>query len=120
MKRQCLPISESLFFPGFWFAEFRKKSYGLNSWADSSRYSSSYPKSWCKPFDIEKEPQYLLAGMKYALSLRVDILIPPGNIDHFHFAVEHIDEALAHPLSEEDVSLLKERLPEVTDRPFYD
>ena len=86
---------------------------------DEDRYTSSYPKSWCRPFDVAKESDLLLAAVKYALSLGVDTIVPPGNIDHFKFAVDHIDEMLAHPLSEEERAMLAKHLDEVKDYPFF-
>ncbi len=83
------------------------------------RYRSRYTKSWCKPFDTETEADLLTAAVKYALSLGVDTIIPPGNFDHFAFAVEHIDEMLAHPLSEAERCLLAARLEAVKDQPFF-
>ena len=96
------------------------KSMIERAWTSEERYSSVYPKSWCKPFDIEKEPEMLLAAMKYSVSLGADVLIPPGNFAHFQFAVNHIDEVLARPLTEEDQALLSSRLTLVKDCPFYD
>ena len=78
------------------------------------------PKSWCKPIDIEEEPEALLAVVRYALSLGVDTIVPPGNFDHFRFAVEHIDEMIDCPLSSGERALLEERLQTVKDRPFLD
>ena len=96
------------------------KSMIERSWTDEERYASKYPKSWCKPIDADEEPALLLAAMKYALSLGVDTIVPPGNFDHFRFAVEHIDEALASPQSDEERAMLAARLEQVKDRPFFD
>jgi len=96
------------------------KSMIERSWTDEERRVSKYPKSWCKPLDVDEEPAMLLAAMKYALSLGVDTIIPPGNFDHFRFAVEHIDEALENPLSESERAMLAARLEQVRDRPFFD
>ena len=86
---------------------------------DEDRYTSSYPKSWCRPFDTKKEPELLLAAIRYALSLGVDTIIPPGNFDHFSFGVDHIDDMLEHPFSEADRALLEKHLEEVKDLPFF-
>ena len=48
--------------------------------------------------------------MKYALSLGVDTLIPPGNFESFSFMVNHIEECLAHPYGPEDAAVLQEKL----------
>lgn len=96
------------------------KSMIERAWGEDERYASKYPKSWCKPIDIDEEPELLLAAVKYALSLGVDTLIPPGNFEHFRFAVEHIEEALDNPLSESERDLLSARLPKVWHLPFFD
>ena len=57
--------------------------------------------------------------MKFAYSLGVDAIIPPGNFDHFSFAVEHHEEILAHPLDDADRALLLGHLETVKDRPFF-
>lgn len=65
-------------------------------------------------------PEMLLAAMKYSVSLGADVLIPPGNFAHFQFAVNHIDEVLERPLTEDDRALLSARLPFVKEYPFYE
>ena len=87
--------------------------------SDQERAASAYTKSWCRPFDTEKETELLTAAVKYALSLGVDTIIPPGNFDHFRFGTEHIEELLAQPFAEKDRLLLEERLKEVENRPFF-
>ena len=82
-------------------------------------FSSRYPKSWCRPFDTETETGLLTAAVKYALSLQTDTIIPPGNFDHFSFAVDHIDDMLKNPFCESDRALLEEHLKEVKDHPFF-
>ena len=96
------------------------KSMIERAWDEEERYSSKYPKSWCKPFDIDEEPEMLKAAVKYTLSLGVDSIVPQGNFDHFKFAVENIDELLAHPITEEEKAMLAARLELVKDRPFLD
>ncbi len=96
------------------------KSMVEREWSEEERYSSKYPKSWCKPFDIDTEPDMLLAGMRYSMSLGLDILVPPGNFDHFRFAVEHMDEVLDNPFSEEDRKKLEAHLEKVKERPFLE
>ena len=94
------------------------KSMIERAWKDGED-RSRYPKSWCKPFDSEKQTDLLTAAVKYALSLGVDTIIPPGNIEHFSFGVEHIEEMLNHPFSEADRGLLEEHLSTVRDWPFF-
>jgi aryl-alcohol dehydrogenase-like predicted oxidoreductase len=120
---------ETVLFPTNWalhmkkgFAEKivqakREKGFGLlgmksfihRAWRDAAE-KAAFPKSWCKPIDGDDE--FLIAAMKYALSLGIDTLVPPGNFKCFSFAVEHIDECLKNPLSERDMELLRGRLPE--------
>jgi len=82
------------------------------------RKNSQFTKSWCKPIDLENK-KLCLAAMKYTLSLGADTLIPPGNFVDFSFIVENIDECLEHPLTEDDIALLKESYEEVKDYPFF-
>lgn len=95
------------------------KSMIDRAWTEEERYASRYPKSWCRPIDAQEEPALLLAAMKYALALGVDTLVPPGNFDHFSFAVEHIEQALNRPLTGEEQGLLAARLTQVKDKPFF-
>ncbi len=96
------------------------KSMIERAWDAEERYSSIYPKSWCKPFDTETESSYLLAALRYTASLGVDVLIPPGNFEHFQFAVTNADNVFDNPLTEEERKMLEEHLPSVIDFPFYD
>jgi predicted aldo/keto reductase-like oxidoreductase len=84
----------------------------------TERQNSKFPKSWCKPIDLENK-ELRLSAMKYSLSLGADTLIPPGNFMNFSFVVENIDECLKHPLTEEDLTLLKEAYEKVKDYPFF-
>lgn len=97
------------------------KSMIERAWDDrqDAAAKQKYPKSWCKPIDTEEDQELLLAAIKYVLSLGVDTIIPPGNFDHFRFAVEHIDQALSAPLSHGERRLLEERLTLVRDHPFF-
>ena len=95
------------------------KAFVERSWnSTKERYASKYPKSWCKPIDTDDEA-FSVAAMKYALSLGVDTLIPPGNFDNFSFAVEHIDECLANPLNDADRAFLAEKLKTVRGKEFF-
>lgn len=97
------------------------KSMIERAWDDreDAAAKQKYPKSWCKPIDPEEDQELLLAAVKYVLSLGVDTILPPGNFQHFRFAVEHIDQALSLPLSNQEQRLLEERLALVRDRPFF-
>ena len=57
--------------------------------------------------------------MKFAYSLGVDAIVPPGNFDHFSFAAERCEKILSHPFCEADRALLAAHLEAVKDRPFF-
>jgi len=104
----------------------KEKGFGLlgmkalihRAWADvSERQASGYPKSWCRP--IIDNDRLAIAAMKYALSLGVTSIVPPGNFRHFSFAVEHIDECLSNPLTPDDVGYLKEELEKIEGMYFF-
>ncbi len=84
---------------------------------DAGEDRGCFPKSWCKPINTDDEPAFGIAAMKYALSLGVDTLIPPGNFKSFSFAVEHIEECLANPANDE--ALLKRKLETVRGKEFF-
>ena len=95
------------------------KAFIERAWNNQDeRNSSQFPKSWCKPINVEDVP-FGVAAMKYALSLGVDTLIPPGNFASFSFAVNHIDEVLKNPLNEKDLAFLKEKLNIVRGKEFF-
>jgi len=85
---------------------------------DAERAASRYPKSWCKPIDTD-DVAFGTAAMRYALSLGVDTLIPPGNFDSFRFAVDHIDACVDTPYSDADRALLAQRLEGVRGKEFF-
>lgn len=95
------------------------KAFIERKWENAEeRATSKYPKSWCKPIDTE-DTVFGVAAMKYALSLGVDTLIPPGNFDSFSFAVKHIDECLEQPFTEEDRNFLEKKLETVRGKEFF-
>ncbi len=95
------------------------KSFIERRWdSEAERYASRYPKSWCKPIDVEDEA-FGLAAMKYALSMGVDTLVPPGNFASFSFAVEHIGECLRNPLTDADRAFLEKKLEAVRGKRFF-
>lgn len=95
------------------------KAFIERAWnSPEEKAASKFPKSWCKPIDVEDE-EFGVAAMKYALSLGVDTLIPPGNYASFSFAVNHIEECLKNPLNENDLSFLKKKLETVRGKEFF-
>jgi len=85
---------------------------------EAERAASKFPKSWCKPINVEDEA-FGVAAMKYSLSLGVDTLIPPGNYASFSFAVDHIDECLHNPLNDNDRAFLQQKLETVKGKEFF-
>lgn len=94
----------------------RQKGIGLiaiktlieRSWREDETHS--FPKSWCKPV-WDNEP-LAVAAMKYAIIKGAGLLIPPGNIAHQRFMVEHID-ACKEPLSDGEWALLRSEAEKV-------
>ena len=95
------------------------KAFIERKWdSEEEKRNSVFPKSWCKPIDVEDEA-FGMAAMKYALSLGADTLVPPGNYLSFSFAVKHIDECLKNPLNDDDRRLLREKLELVRGKEFF-
>jgi len=95
------------------------KAFIERKWdSEAERAASAFPKSWCKPIDVE-DTAFGMAAMRYALSLGVDTLIPPGNYASFSFAVDHIDECIDAPLNDADRALLREKLASVRGKEFF-
>ncbi len=100
----------------------REKGVGLiaiktlieRSWRDNETHS--FPKSWCKPL-WDNEP-LAVAAMKYAVSKGAGLLIPPGNIAHQRFMVDHID-ACKEPLSAAELALLRTEAERVKDEAIF-
>ena len=94
------------------------KSMIERAWTEGDD-KSKYPKSWCKPFDTETEPDLLISAMKYVWSLGVSTLVPPGNFDHFSFAVNHIDDIVDNPVTVCEMDMLRDHLSKVRGKPFF-
>ena len=95
------------------------KAFIERRWESSEeRANSKFPKSWCKPIDVEDEA-FGMAAMRYSLNLGVDTLIPPGNFESFRFAVEHAEACVREPYSAADEALLKEKLKSVRGKEFF-
>jgi predicted aldo/keto reductase-like oxidoreductase len=90
------------------------KSLIHRAWSSGQEQSeSSYHKSWCKP--IYDDEMFAKTAIKYAFSLGINTTVPPGNFEHFAFAVKHIDECLSEPLNENEIEYLKQKLTEIGD-----
>lgn len=64
-----------------------------------------YPKSWCKP--LFGDERLMVCAMKYGFYKGGATLVPPGNIEHFRFMLEHVDECLDNPLTPQELELLR-------------
>ena len=76
-----------------------------------------YPKSWCRP--IFDDDRLAIAAMKYGLAKGAATLVPPGNIDHFNFMLDHIDECLDNPLTGDDLAYLRQEAEKVKDNLIF-
>lgn len=88
------------------------KSLIHRAWKNTQEQSESYyPKSWCKP--IYGDDLFAKTAVKYAFSMGIDTTVPPGNFEHFQWAVQNIGECISEPLNDGDISYLKQKLTEI-------
>ena len=92
------------------------KSLAHRVWTNDEE-NKRFPKSWCKT--IYDNDSLSKAAIKYALSKKVDGIIPPGNFEQFSYIVEHIEECLNNPLDEDDMKVLQNELEIVNGRHFF-
>lgn len=94
------------------------KTLAHRTWREGE--AKRYPKSWCRPLDTEGDDVAIaLAAMKYGFSKGAHTLIPPGDIDHYRFMLDHIDEVLENPLTAEDLALLTREAELVKDETIF-
>ncbi len=75
------------------------KSLIHRAWKNDAE-KEAYPKSWCKP--IYGNDELAIAAMKYATQeMGAQILIPPGNFEHFSYIVENVDIAFSEMTAKE-------------------
>ncbi len=92
------------------------KSLIHRSWKDDTE-KQAYPKSWCKP--IYGNDELAVAAMKYATQVMgAQILIPPGNFEHFSFAVNNVESAFS-PLTTKEKQLLEDELIAINEMYFF-
>lgn len=78
---------------------------GIKSMAQSVKLSGDdekHPKAWYHPVE-DKELGY--KAVKYSMHRGVDVIVPPGDIEHFRWAVEYMDRSL--DFSEDELEMLK-------------
>ena len=76
-------------------------------WRDGEE--RDFPKSWCKPVlsgSDSGDTALAIAGMKYGLSKGASALVPPGDIAHLRFMLDHID-LCAGPLTADELAMLR-------------
>ncbi|MGI6240262.1 MAG: aldo/keto reductase [Christensenellales bacterium] len=64
-----------------------------------------YPKSWCQP--IWGDEALGVAAMKYAVAKGAHTLVPPGNIEHFQFMVDHANHVFSEPMTDAEWAMLR-------------
>ncbi len=94
------------------------KSMIERAWNDEDESKASrFTKSWCKPFDCD-DPA-LLPAMRFATQvLGADVIVTPGNFEHFSFAVEHQNEIFGE-FTDTDQKLLRSELEKINGRYFF-
>jgi predicted aldo/keto reductase-like oxidoreductase len=78
---------------------------GIKSMALTERQKGDdekHPKAWYHPIE-DKDLAY--KAVKYTLSRQIDVIVPPGNINHFRWALDYINMELK--LTQEDVDDLE-------------
>ncbi len=84
---------------------------------DDEKKNSRFPKSWCMP--ITDNDEFTIAAMKYAVEkIGANVLVPPGNIENFTFAVENIDKIL-EPMTEKELDILKAESENIKEHHFF-
>jgi len=85
-------------------------------WADENEHKR-FPKSWCKT--IYDDDALAVTAIKYALSKGVHAVVPPGNFEQFSYVVEHMDECVNNPLTDDDMRFLNQELINVSDKHIF-
>lgn len=76
-----------------------------------------YPKSWCQP--VFGDEELGVAAMKYGVLKGAATLVPPGNIEHLRFMMDHVDKAYGEALSEEEWAMLRNEAVKVKDELIF-
>ena len=73
-------------------------------------------KKWYKYIDFDSP--LALAAMKYPLAKGGTALVPPGDFEVFRFMLDHVEEAIANPLTQSDIELLKDEAAKIKGYEF--
>lgn len=76
-----------------------------------------YPKSWCQP--VFGDEKLGVAAMKYGVLKGAATLVPPGNIEHLRFMMDHVDKVYGEALSEEEWAMLRNEAVKVKDELIF-
>lgn len=76
-----------------------------------------YPKSWCQP--LWGNEALSLAAMKYAVAKGAQTLVPPGNIEHFTFMLDHVDRAFTEPMTNAEWEMLRHEAQEAQNEMIF-
>ena len=79
------------------------KSLVRRRWRDGE--ARPYPKSWCQP--LWGDEALSVAAMKYAVLKGAHTLVPPGNLEHFSFMLDHVDQCYREPMTEAEWAMLR-------------
>lgn len=95
------------------------KSIIQRAWFSSDeRYSSSFPKSWCKPIDPNQR-EFRIAALKYAYQMHPQVFVPPGDFLNYSLVVDDIAEVINNPMTEAEKAFLEQEFALVKDYPFF-
>ena len=84
------------------------------NWAEGE--TPPYKRQWYKPTEFGSS--LALAAMKYSLSKGAASLVGPGYQEALAYMLDYIDEAIANPLSQGDIELLKAEAHKAADLEF--
>lgn len=76
-----------------------------------------YPKSWCQP--LWGDEALSVAAMKYAVLKGAHTLVPPGNLEHFSFMLNHVDQCYREPMTEAEWAMLRGEAEAVKDELIF-
>jgi aryl-alcohol dehydrogenase-like predicted oxidoreductase len=91
------------------------KALVRRQWRDGE--ARPYPKSWCQP--LWGDEALSVAAMKYAVLKGAHTLVPPGNLEHFTFMLNHVDECYQNPMTEAEWAMLRREAKEAENELIF-